>query len=180
MRALRHHRAQAGDAPAQLDQAPDGFAGPDGLCHGCADHQRLQRGVEPIAEREEHRGAPLQRRDLGFGAQEALYLLGSGGLVAFANFLYIDALRTGAISVVAPFRYTAAIWASIAGFMVWGDIPDALGLLGTFFIIGSGLYTFYRELEVAKARRATPPLAFASIPDQAGDKLSPVTTAEER
>ena len=79
----------------------------------------------------------------GFGGEEALYLLGSGQLVAFANFLYIDALRTGAIPVVAPFRYTAAIWASIAGFIVWGDIPDWLGVVGTLFIIGSGLYTFY-------------------------------------
>ena len=89
----------------------------------------------------------------GFGTQEALYLVGSGILVAFANFLYIDALRTGAIAVVAPFRYTTALWATIAGFIVWGDIPDILGVMGTLFIIGSGLYTFYRELEVAKARR---------------------------
>jgi drug/metabolite transporter (DMT)-like permease len=88
----------------------------------------------------------------GFGTQEALYLLGSGILVAFANFLYIDALRTGAIAVVAPFRYTTALWATIAGFIVWGDIPDYLGVIGTLFIIGSGLYTFYRELELAKAR----------------------------
>src|SRR5712672_1368028 len=88
----------------------------------------------------------------GFGTQEALYLLGSGILVAFANYLYIDALRTGAIAVVAPFRYTTALWATIAGFIVWGDIPDYLGVIGTLFIIGSGLYTFYRELEVAKAR----------------------------
>jgi S-adenosylmethionine uptake transporter len=106
----------------------------------------------------------------GFGTQEALYLLGSGGLVAFANFLYIDALRTGAISVVAPFRYTAAVWASIAGFMVWGDVPDALGLLGTFFIIGSGLYTFYRELEVAKARRTSPPALRATSPVIPGEE----------
>jgi len=90
----------------------------------------------------------------GFGMEEALYLLGSGGLVAFANFLYIDALRTGAIAVVAPFRYTAALWATIAGFLVWGDIPDVLGVAGTVFIVGSGLYTFYRELELARARRA--------------------------
>jgi len=89
----------------------------------------------------------------GFGGQEALYLLGSGGLVAISNFLYIDALRTGAIAVVAPFRYTAAIWASIAGFLVWGDIPDWMGVAGTLLIIGSGLYTFYREFELARARR---------------------------
>jgi drug/metabolite transporter (DMT)-like permease len=89
----------------------------------------------------------------GLGGRELLFLLGSGSLVAFANFLYIDALRTGAIAVVAPFRYTAALWATIAGFLVWGDIPDVLGVIGTLFIIGSGLYTFYRELELAKARK---------------------------
>jgi drug/metabolite transporter (DMT)-like permease len=92
----------------------------------------------------------------GFGAQEALYLLGSGGLVAIANFLYIDSLRTGALAVVAPFRYTAALWATIAGFIVWGDIPDVPGIIGTLFIIGSGLYTFYRELEKARARARSP------------------------
>jgi drug/metabolite transporter (DMT)-like permease len=89
----------------------------------------------------------------GFGTQEALFLLGSGGFVAIANLLYIDALRTGAIAVVAPFRYTAALWATIAGFIVWGDIPDVLGVVGTLLIIGSGLYTFYRELERVRTRR---------------------------
>lgn len=90
----------------------------------------------------------------GFGAPEALYLLASGSLVAVANLLYISALRTGAISVVAPFRYTAAVWAMIAGFLVWGDVLDLPGAIGTFLIIGSGLYTFYRELELARARRS--------------------------
>jgi drug/metabolite transporter (DMT)-like permease len=95
----------------------------------------------------------------GFGTQEALYLLGSGGFVAIANLLYIDALRTGAIAVVAPFRYTAALWATIAGFIVWGDIPDVLGVVGTFLIIGSGLYTFYREFERVRALSPNAPAA---------------------
>jgi drug/metabolite transporter (DMT)-like permease len=89
----------------------------------------------------------------GFGAREIFYLVGAGVFVAAANLLYISALRTGAISVVAPFRYTAAIWGVLLGFLVWGDIPDIWGFVGTFFIIGSGLYTFYRELEVAKGLR---------------------------
>jgi drug/metabolite transporter (DMT)-like permease len=90
----------------------------------------------------------------GFGGQEALYLVGAGVLVSAANFLYITALRTGAIAVVAPFRYSAALWASFAGFMIWGDIPDFWGVMGTLLIIGSGIYTFYREMEVAKKRRS--------------------------
>jgi drug/metabolite transporter (DMT)-like permease len=90
----------------------------------------------------------------GFDAREAVYLVCAGAFVAAANFLYITALRTGAISVVAPFRYTAAVWATIAGYLVWGDILDFWGAMGTVFIIGSGLYTFYRELEIARARKA--------------------------
>jgi len=117
-------------------------------------------------------GAALQTWR-GFGQQEALYLLGSGVFVAFANYLYIDALRTGAIAVVAPFRYTAAVWASIAGFLVWGDIPDMFGVAGTLFIIGSGLYTFYREFELAKARR------LRTSPPPVRRTTSPVTTGEE-
>ena len=91
-----------------------------------------------------------------FGREEALYLLGSGCFVAFANYLYIAALRTGAIAVVAPFRYSAAVWATIAGFLVWGDVPDLIGVIGTLFIIGSGLYTFYRELELVRAKKNAP------------------------
>ena len=89
------------------------------------------------------------------GATDALYLLAAGSFVALANFLYISALRTGAVSVVAPFRYTGAVWGILLGFLIWSDIPDIWGFVGTFFIIGSGLYTFFRELELAKnGRRA--------------------------
>jgi drug/metabolite transporter (DMT)-like permease len=86
-------------------------------------------------------------------AMDAAYLLAAGILVAAANLLYISALRTGAVSVVAPFRYTGAIWGILLGFLIWGDIPDLWGFVGTFFIIGSGLYTFFRELELARAGR---------------------------
>ena len=89
-----------------------------------------------------------------FGETELAYLLGAGVFVTVANYLYIAALRTGAISVVAPFRYTAAVWASLAGYIVWRDVPDLFGVAGTLLIIGSGLYTFYRELDVARAKRS--------------------------
>ncbi len=87
------------------------------------------------------------------GAMDAVYLLAAGTFVAAANFLYISALRTGAVSVVAPFRYTGAIWGILLGFLIWSDIPDLWGFVGTFFIIGSGLYTFFRELELARTGR---------------------------
>ena len=57
----------------------------------------------------------------------------------------ISALRTGDISAVAPFRYTALLWAMLLGYLAFGDRPDAFMLLGAAIIVLSGLYTFYRE-----------------------------------
>ncbi len=57
----------------------------------------------------------------------------------------IDFMRHGDIAIVAPFRYTVIIWAVIAGFLVWHEVPDALTLIGTAVIIATGIYTFRRE-----------------------------------
>jgi drug/metabolite transporter (DMT)-like permease len=57
----------------------------------------------------------------------------------------ISALRTGDISAVAPFRYSALLWAMMLGYVVFGDVPDAMMVLGASIIVLSGLYAFYRE-----------------------------------
>lgn len=74
--------------------------------------------------------------------------VGIGG-VAYATL--IQATRIGEISFVTPFRYTRIIFALVAGFAVFGERPDGLMLLGTLIIIGSGLYTFWRERRVRTA-----------------------------
>ena len=57
----------------------------------------------------------------------------------------IMALRTGDISAVAPFRYSALLWAMLLGYLVFGDRPDAMMVSGASIIVASGLYAFYRE-----------------------------------
>ena len=57
----------------------------------------------------------------------------------------IMALRTGDISAVAPFRYSALLWAMLLGYVVFGDVPDTMMVLGASIIVASGLYAFYRE-----------------------------------
>jgi drug/metabolite transporter (DMT)-like permease len=57
----------------------------------------------------------------------------------------IMALRTGDISAVAPFRYSALLWAMLLGYLVFGDRPDAMMVSGAAIIVVSGLYAFYRE-----------------------------------
>ena len=47
----------------------------------------------------------------------------------------IMALRSGDISAVAPFRYTALPWAMLLGYLVFGDRPDATMVTGASIIV---------------------------------------------
>jgi drug/metabolite transporter (DMT)-like permease len=74
------------------------------------------------------------------------------GLLALAAVLVligyqciIMALRAGDISAVAPFRYSALLWAMLLGYLVFGDVPDGMMVTGASIIVLSGLYAFYRE-----------------------------------
>ncbi len=73
----------------------------------------------------------------------------------------IMALRSGDISAIAPFRYTALLWALMLGYVVFGDVPDSMMVLGASIIVLSGLYAFYRERirhrEVAASASGLPP-----------------------
>ncbi len=62
----------------------------------------------------------------------------------------IIALRSGDISAIAPFRYTALLWAILLGYLVFGDVPDAMMATGATIIVLSGLYTFHRERKLAR------------------------------
>jgi drug/metabolite transporter (DMT)-like permease len=64
----------------------------------------------------------------------------------------IKSMRTGEISFIAPFRYTALLWAIVLGFAVFGDVPDLPMIVGSIIIVGSGLYMLYRERVTGRAR----------------------------
>lgn len=57
--------------------------------------------------------------------------------------VYLGTTRAGA-STIAPTTYVQIIVAVILGVLLFGDIPDALTLLGAAIIIGAGLY-LWRE-----------------------------------
>ena len=51
----------------------------------------------------------------------------------------------------APFRYTSLLWAGIAGYVAFNEIPDAWSLAGAALIVASGLYVLRRDS--ARARK---------------------------
>ena len=65
------------------------------------------------------------------------------GIVAYYSI--VSAMRIGDISFVTPFRYSRILFALVIGIGVFGENPDALTLIGAAIIVGSGLYTLWRE-----------------------------------
>lgn len=61
------------------------------------------------------------------------------------------AMRTGEVSVVAPFRYSRLLVALILAYTVFGERPDTLTLAGAALIVGSGIYSLWRDGRAKKA-----------------------------
>jgi drug/metabolite transporter (DMT)-like permease len=79
-------------------------------------------------------------------SDRALGLLATAAVLVLIGYhCIITALRSGDISAVAPFRYTALLWALVLGYLVFGDVPDRMMIAGASIIVLSGLYAFYRE-----------------------------------
>ncbi|AKI00162.1 DMT(drug/metabolite transporter) superfamily permease [Hoeflea sp. IMCC20628] len=76
-------------------------------------------------------------------------------LVLIGYQFIIMSMREGEISFVAPFRYTGFLWAVLLGMVVFGEFPDAFMITGGAIVIGSGLYTLYRERIKSSAKPAS-------------------------
>lgn len=93
-------------------------------------------------------------------------LLGAAATLLVVGYQFIiESMRTGEISFIAPFRYTALLWSILLGFVVFGDIPDTAMVAGATIIIGSGLYALYRERVAGKGMPATESTSPAMVPD---------------
>jgi drug/metabolite transporter (DMT)-like permease len=62
-----------------------------------------------------------------------------------AQFCVVTSIRTGDISTVVPFRYSAILWSLLLSYLIWNDVPDRWTLLGIAIVASAGLYVFFRE-----------------------------------
>lgn len=77
-----------------------------------------------------------------------LLMVGSGLTGTLGHFFIIRAFRHAPASVIAPFSYSSLIWATLFGFVIWGQLPDAATWIGATLIVAAGLYIFFRERHV--------------------------------
>ena len=69
---------------------------------------------------------------------------------SLAHYALIKGLQLAEASAVQPYTYTLLVFAAFWGLAIFGDIPDACTILGAAIIVGSGLYTWYRERQLAR------------------------------
>lgn len=82
----------------------------------------------------------------------ALFLI-LGLLGGVGQFLVTSSFRHAEAVVIAPFEYTALLWAALFGIAIWGEVPDLPTIAGGLIVIGAGIYIGYRETRVGQKRR---------------------------
>ncbi|WP_082522225.1 DMT family transporter [Ramlibacter sp. Leaf400] len=81
---------------------------------------------------------PVNATQLALLAAASVFL--SGGY-----FSLTVAMRSGEMSLVAPFRYTGLLFALVLGFAVWGDVPNPMAWAGIALLVGAGVVVLHGE-----------------------------------
>ena len=84
-----------------------------------------------------------------------MWMLFIGVLGGAAQFLLAEALREADAGAIMPFDFLKLVWASLFGFYLFGELPDAFTWIGALIIFASGSYIAYRESVVARKERQT-------------------------
>ena len=89
-------------------------------------------------------------------AVQLAWLGGASVFLVAGYFLIIQCMRQGEVSLTAPFRYSALLFAVVLGWLVWGEVPNTWAWGGIALLVASGLYVVHSERgrDAARARLA--------------------------
>lgn len=81
-----------------------------------------------------------------------------------AHLLMTWSLRYAPASTLAPMQYLEIPFATVVGYMLFGDLPGPLATLGIAVTMGSGLYIVMRERAIHRARPPVPQAVHSGTP----------------
>jgi drug/metabolite transporter (DMT)-like permease len=82
-----------------------------------------------------------------------------GGL---AHLLLTESFRFAPASLLAPFDYTAMLWAFVLGYLMFGEVPTVEVFIGAAIVTAAGLFVVWRERQLGLQRERaaeSPPIA---------------------
>jgi len=84
---------------------------------------------------------------------ETVALISIGVLGGTGHIFLTESYRHASASLVAPFDYTAMIWALVLGYAMFGETPTVEIIGGSVIITAAGLFVIWRERQLATMRR---------------------------
>ena len=89
---------------------------------------------------------PLQ----SLNTQNSIYIILAAFFIIVGYYSAVLVMRSGEISFISPFRYTAILFALILGFIFFDEQPDKIALLGIVIVMLSGIILMMRNSSVQK------------------------------
>lgn len=86
--------------------------------------------------------------------RETLLLAGCIGIGMVAYLSIVAATRAGDAAIISSFRYSRMVFALAIGWMIFGERPDAVTVIGIAIVIGAGLFTLIREARLHRSSKA--------------------------
>ena len=82
--------------------------------------------------------------------QNSFFILAAAFFIIFGYYTAVLVMRSGEISFISPFRYTAVLFALMLGFVFFDEQPDGIAFLGMTIVIISGIALIIRNNSVQK------------------------------
>lgn len=76
---------------------------------------------------------------------DAAFLMTLGVLAGVGHLFFISGFLMAPASLLAPFTYVQMVWATLYGWLVFGQLPDGLSALGMAVIVASGVALVLHE-----------------------------------
>ena len=82
--------------------------------------------------------------------QNSLFILLAAFFIIFGYYTAVLVMRSGEISFISPFRYSAILFALILGLIFFDEKPDATALFGILIVMLAGIFLVMRNSAVQK------------------------------
>jgi drug/metabolite transporter (DMT)-like permease len=106
---------------------------------------------------------------------ELALLIGIGISGGLGQMLFTESYRYAPASFLAPFDYTAMLWAFLLGFWMFGEVPTPYVVGGAVIVAGAGIFVILRERHLGLKRlRDTPMSPISTMADDEADPDAPI------
>jgi drug/metabolite transporter (DMT)-like permease len=84
-------------------------------------------------------------------------IIGAGLVGGMAQIMVTSSYRFGTASMLAPFDYSSMIFATLIGWLVFGEVPTQAILIGATLVIAGGVLIIWRERQLGVDRSKSKP-----------------------